>query len=755
MALRVTRQAIEALGIGTGALRITRQSVDALGTGVGALRVTRQSIDALVTGQSNVLLTRVYAEILGKVPPTGDAFQTINVNQSLNVIGRYSYAGTSTFVTSQRCDSNIKDCIAQNNIVFSETARQPIFRAASTQVLTPTCSSLGWNLTQHITQALTLTQVTSQRNLNQHTLQSLAISQDCEAVNQHSAATNSLTLTQICNYNIPGRRVYGTQTLVVTQTGVYTLVHYHTPVVYTKVASQTLVITQTARQSLLRLTAQQSIPIFGFVGYVGPQWLYAIDHLEPLQGYTNQAYLCQKFSALATSPVSFIETVNCLQNPQRLTISQTVVLVDEADNSAKYRSLTDPINLTQTAVYDKIYTAISQLNVTQLLEQGIYYKSAFNQILVTDQARNKIFTLNANSTNFLQQQLRSTMQWGRFLDIIDIAQNVDVIMPKHVSALSALSYTEMVWDEENNVYVPYLRGLAQTVDIQAVTNHQAASKIFWAIDTQVIHAKITGTSISAENVLSISDQVWNSLTPVAADILIDLEHTVEVWHSNKIFEDLVALAQVASFNINRNLQALDQLDFIHGMGVVTVGDWHCEYHPFIGGPLVPGYGVPLQNPPPMPGGPYPTADGAGRGVIFFYPFTNPTTIWTTKRSPSFGDKVQFMAQRINRETRGGRKIIFADQQWPTEFKRVMGFNGLTETECKTWQVFIQNTLGREIGYTDNNGRIFKGVITNVQDPMTRNGKIDNAITVEFIVTAKSLPLTASNELQINLSCGVV
>jgi len=81
------------------------------------------------------------------------------------------------------------------------------------------------------------------------------------------------------------------------------------------------------------------------------------------------------------------------------------------------------------------------------------------------------------------------------------------------------------------------------------------------------------------------------------------------------------------------------------------------------------------------------------------------------RAPELDNIDQNVTSRINRETRGGNLIIFADPTWPKVNIIKISFIGLLEAEAISLQDFIINHLGKDILLTDWEGREWIGIIT--------------------------------------------
>ena len=101
------------------------------------------------------------------------------------------------------------------------------------------------------------------------------------------------------------------------------------------------------------------------------------------------------------------------------------------------------------------------------------------------------------------------------------------------------------------------------------------------------------------------------------------------------------------------------------------------------------------------------------------------------RAPELDNRDRNAYTRINRETRGGKLIVYSDPDWPNTRTMAVTIIGLTESQVDAFQSFTQNTLGQYIGITDWEGQLWKGFITNPNEPAVQDGKARWTITFEF------------------------
>jgi len=115
----------------------------------------------------------------------------------------------------------------------------------------------------------------------------------------------------------------------------------------------------------------------------------------------------------------------------------------------------------------------------------------------------------------------------------------------------------------------------------------------------------------------------------------------------------------------------------------------------------------------------------------YQPYLGTPTSEVVLRKPEMDNRDRNAQNRVNRETRGGKMFVYADPNWPKVRTLAVTIIGLTETQVDDLQTFMQSTLGQEIGLTDWEGRLWKGVITNPDEVATQDGRGMWTVTFEF------------------------
>ncbi|MFA5345391.1 MAG: hypothetical protein WC315_03875, partial [Candidatus Omnitrophota bacterium] len=151
-----------------------------------------------------------------------------------------------------------------------------------------------------------------------------------------------------------------------------------------------------------------------------------------------------------------------------------------------------------------------------------------------------------------------------------------------------------------------------------------------------------------------------------------------------------------------------------------------QYRPFVGeSDVLLQPTAPDINPPVVQGLP------ANARFQLIYPAAGGETDSMTLRAPELDSRDRSAFTRVNRETRGGRLVVYADPIWPKVTTIACTFVGLTKTEMLTLQEFVLSHIGEEIKVVDWEGRGWRGVVIKPNDPATCDGKDRWSIGFEF------------------------
>ena len=114
-----------------------------------------------------------------------------------------------------------------------------------------------------------------------------------------------------------------------------------------------------------------------------------------------------------------------------------------------------------------------------------------------------------------------------------------------------------------------------------------------------------------------------------------------------------------------------------------------------------------------------------------YPAAGAVTDSCTLRAPNLGNRDRLGFNRINRETRGGTLVVFADPIWPKTQTLVLSFSGLRRSEGLDLLDFLSVHLGQEIGLIDWESRYWRGIVTATTDPVVEDSHDSFSVNFEF------------------------
>lgn len=144
-----------------------------------------------------------------------------------------------------------------------------------------------------------------------------------------------------------------------------------------------------------------------------------------------------------------------------------------------------------------------------------------------------------------------------------------------------------------------------------------------------------------------------------------------------------------------------------------------SYTPFVGA------GTGEFTPPPT------TAPTLTTGTLTLtYPYVSPTSTLVL-RNPEFSDRDVLNFNRINRKTRGGTLVVFADPNWPKTQTLSVQVDNLSHTQRDDLVTFLATSLGKEIGLLDWEGRQWRGLIVTPNLLITHVKRGDRSIEFDF------------------------
>jgi hypothetical protein len=211
-----------------------------------------------------------------------------------------------------------------------------------------------------------------------------------------------------------------------------------------------------------------------------------------------------------------------------------------------------------------------------------------------------------------------------------------------------------------------------------------------------------------------------------------------------VVDDVILFIQQVNFGFSQTVtQNLGITDLMHlhgdwvrsaehsnfvGHALTWYEDTPCgrkQYTPFQGENTIPN----LTTSPPSNVLRDPQGDTGNFSL--YQPYLGTPTEEVVLRKPEMDNRDRNAYTRISEETRGGKLIVYADPDWPKVRTLAVTVVGLTEAQVDDLQDFMLSTVGEEIGITDWEGRLWKGFITNPNEPATQDGRSMWTISFEF------------------------
>lgn len=491
----------------------------------------------------------------------------------------------------------------------------------------------------------------------------------------------------------------------------------------------TLTQSATVYESHKRVSATSAVTITDAATFSGP---ITVSASSPLT-LVDSAYAADVFLISASSAITATDSVT-RAGTQRVSASSELSLTSLVDTHVKTRTIIDPLTITQTAVGTKVYRAISTLALVQAAEQGTLQVSASSVLELTHVARPNPLTFGPGgeptydydlpATQLtLSDSANSSIKSLQLSDSLNLGQSVIVIRPWRVSAESVLQTETIVGNLDLTLGVEY-DGLQDSVTLLATKRHSASSVLSFATFAEVAKVLAGATAVSATSTLTVTDAARTSKTGAATSTLA-LVSAASVQHSNALADSDLSLTTTAAMTIERATSATTSLAVMQALTYSLIkGCTLKKYTPFVGSSTD-------SSSPAPPDEDLPTLTGLPAGVRFRlqYPATGTATDTLDLRAPDLGNRDRLSFARINRETRGGTLIVYANPIWPKIQTLALSFSGLKRDDAQALLTFIHDHLGEQIKLLDWEGREWTGVIMTPNEPITEDSR--NRFTASF------------------------
>jgi hypothetical protein len=249
-----------------------------------------------------------------------------------------------------------------------------------------------------------------------------------------------------------------------------------------------------------------------------------------------------------------------------------------------------------------------------------------------------------------------------------------------------------------------------------------------------VHVSVVNLSVS--DPLGLADRA-NRVIPLLASNELALE---TVGDKCNAADNALVLVQTVSIGKGKDVEqllGLTQTVVAEGaflrwvttmLGLIQSGTYQLEgpsclvrqYRPFVGFSGDEGTTPPSVTSPIL----------ADATLTLTYPYVSPT-LTVVLRNPDFANKDNLTFNRVNRTTRGGILIVFADPNWPKVQKLSVQVSALRSPQVADLRTFFALSLGKEVGLLDHENRQWRGIIINPDTPILNPEHGDYSVSFEF------------------------
>lgn len=404
------------------------------------------------------------------------------------------------------------------------------------------------------------------------------------------------------------------------------------------------------------------------------------------------------------------------------TVSNTLTLTQEVDTGYEL-SVASDLEITQAAEHNlKFLEAESELILSGSVVRGKDLIEALeSDFEITQEALQNIKFLSASNVLSLTQEIIVELNDSSIIPVsnnLELDNEVEISSRTYRRFLPFDFYDDGVFNPEHPRNVDSL-DFTQSVQVNGTRSFFIEQELNLGVQAE---ARLPIINRSLENVLSFSTQLGRifeesvssnlSLTQLAQREFFpnndfQINHTVSVSKETLLtslldLENTVSILRDIARSAENDFQISHHLTYFLDAPGLT-----CLYNPRSGNPNFPAE---------------PTLGDAT--LTLSYDGTN-----LVLRNPTIGNTESLQYQRINRTSRGGTHLVFADPSWPKQKVLRLQVDAIkNKTELTD---FLNDSLGQQIQLLDHENRTWQGIITNPDTAITQIGREVYSVTLDF------------------------
>ncbi len=436
--------------------------------------------------------------------------------------------------------------------------------------------------------------------------------------------------------------------------------------------------------------------------------------------------------------IGFSDSVEIIWSPE-----DTIVYTDDAHLLVVYRQLEETIGTTESVSYWhnnlKVTETINYTEATVARFPIIYEYDLADTIVYTTSADYTIIPFIhdvADSIGYLE--VADTSSKGRSPNdtfavtdaiIVDatvktqgLLDGIFIIEEILVAGTQSFTVEEYITNdipqyEGDDLFYDSV-GLGDSVLYDHIAPRPIEESIFLTDSILVEHNKLSGQPLWAEDTLTLTENI-GSPAGAAVDTIAYTE-TLIYQNDSPIIDSIVYTDTIIVIKIFIPVLT-DDFNIGDSIGyTLERNDTLCTYSPFVGSTTD-------SDAPTPPATTAPTIVNYGNVELSY----ESTTLLL--RGPEFGNRTMKQYQRIDRKTRGGTLIVYADPIWPKQQRMLLDFYALNEAETQEVIDFVALSLGKQFSIRDWEGQTWVGVIPEPNNAVFRDRRDINSVSLEIIV----------------------
>jgi len=361
------------------------------------------------------------------------------------------------------------------------------------------------------------------------------------------------------------------------------------------------------------------------------------------------------------------------------------------------QNLTDTLNLVSNAGWENEIT----VSVESVMDFGDGTQSDRHVSASTT------LSLSSQALYFFEREA-----WNQY-SILGITDSVEFEIPGRPYLEQSLGITDSVTVER-----PYYQRANHYMQFTQEVGYNYGTRMLVASSTISLKGSIPITP-SITDTLNLTSEAERRLWPVSD---LAFAHTALGAKSKSVSTGALGLTSILNMDadyvrpLTSSLNLTSSVTYFNENAACILK----SYHPFLGE----GSTVPESLPSEK-------RDASINRVVLSWPNTDYPSKQVILRAPEIDNTSRYSTTRAYQESMGGSIYVYQNPNWPEYSTLLVTFVALTYTQAVAYQEFIYSTIGHQIELGDWYGNIWRGIITNPEEPIVCDSKRGYTVSFQF------------------------